>query len=31
MNIEAAIAGKRSREQFWKNGSQCQEILLEVK
>ena len=30
-NIEAAIGGKSSRERFWKNSSQCREILLQVK
>ena len=30
-NIEAAIGGKSSRERFWKNSSQCQDILLQVK
>ena len=29
--IEAAIAGKSTRERFSKNSSQCQEILLQVK
>ena len=28
---EAAIGGKSSRERFWKNISQCREILLQVK
>ena len=30
-NTEAAIGGKSSREWFWKNSSQCQEIQLPVK
>ena len=30
-NIEAAIGGKRSGQRFWKNSSQCREILLQVK
>ena len=30
-NIEFAIGGKSSRERFWKNSSQCREILLQVK
>ena len=29
-NIEAAIRGKSSRKRFWKNSSQCGDILLEV-
>ena len=28
---EAAIGGKSSRERFWKNSSQCRDILLQVK
>ena len=31
MYIEAVIGGKSSRERFWKNSSQYQEILMEVK
>ena len=31
MNIEAADGGKSSRKRFWKNSSQCREILLQVK
>ena len=30
-NIEAAIGGKSSGQRFWKNSSQCREILLQVK
>ena len=30
-NIEVALGEKSSRERFWKNGSQCQEIPLQVK
>ena len=30
-NIEAAIGGKSYRERFWKNSSQCRDILLQVK
>ena len=29
-NIEAAIAGKSSPEQLWKNSFQCREILLHL-
>ena len=28
---EAAIGGKSSHERFWKNSSECREILLQVK
>ena len=28
---EAAIGGKSSHERFWKNSSQCREILLQIK
>ena len=28
--MEAAVGGKSSRERFWKNSSQCREILLQV-
>ena len=31
LNIKAAIGGKSSRERFWKNTSQCRDILLQVK
>ena len=30
-NIKAAIGGKSSHERFWKNSSQCRDILLQVK
>ena len=30
-NIEAAIGGKSYRERFWKNSSQCRDMLLQVK
>ena len=30
-NIEAAIVGKSFSKRFWKNSSQCREILLQVK
>ena len=30
-NIEAPIVGKNSSKRFWKNSSQCPEILLQVK
>ena len=30
-NIEAAIVGKSSGKRFWKNSSQCREILQQVK
>ena len=29
--IEVAIGGKSSSKRFWKNSSQCREILLQVK
>ena len=30
-NIKAAIGGESSHERFWKNSSQCRDILLQVK
>ena len=30
-NIKAAVGGKSFRERFWKNSSQCRDILLQVK
>ena len=30
-NIEAASGGKSYRERFWKNSSQCRDMLLQVK
>ena len=30
LNIKAAFGGKSSLDRFWKNSSQCREILLQV-
>ena len=30
-NVETAIGGKSSRERFWRNSSQCRDILLHLK